>query len=664
MSQNRINLNLSEPLRNSGIIHEFYIDSDEQYVKLRLNSKYNPPVSLDVELNIINKYGWEKFANKYRDIRRTYRNVSEEHKDWIYSDINTNGSLIRSQIKQNQQQQYSNNSTVSLEEVTNNNNLNQITEFELLVQTLLQENSNISLEQWSAKLLEKRTLLNEKINEYFPTMQLLLDFELAVKKILNIQDITLPFMGIVFAVPSSLKTAFFKFLRNLKYSYYTDKFTARSFVSHSANVPKEKLVEIDMLPQIKGNILLTPELSALFTSKDDDIREQFGIITRVLDGEGLETNSGVHGKRGYYGKYMFTWLGAAVDIPYSVYKFLSTIGFKIYFLRLSRNEVSEDDLYDQLTSKKKFGEKMEEVESLLIDYLAWFEICPISIGQNNMAKIEWDSDNDDKEILRIIARLALLLAHLRGHVIVYESSEHPDYLPINNSNSHSSGFSHRLPIIENPSRAAQQLYNLARGHALSYGRNYITIDDIQLVIKVVLSTSLIERVLILDLLIANNGTLTTKQIIESLRISPNTAKRTMTEFKGLELVDMDKVADSSNSEYKITLNPKFNWFLTKEFKQLREEFKPTDYQNELKKRKSAVRKNTPVQVEKKLEQETDYEVENQQKNNDVHRGEIPDSKNGEEESTKGFQMSPKGRIYEVSEERFDELTNGEGEYSN
>ena len=148
-------------------------------------------------------------------------------------------------------------------------------------------------------------------------------------------------MGIVFAVPSSLKTAFFKFLETYGIHIIADKFTARAFVSHSANVAKEKLVEIDMLPQIKDKILLTPELSALFTGKDDDVREQFGIITRLLDGEGLETNSGVHGKRGYYGKYMFTWLGAAVDIPYSVYKFLSTIGFKIYFLRLPRIEVTE-----------------------------------------------------------------------------------------------------------------------------------------------------------------------------------------------------------------------------------------------------------------------------------------------------------------------------------
>jgi len=340
---------------------------------------------------------------------------------------------------------------------------------------------------------------------------------------------------------------------------------------------------------------------------------------------------------------------------------------------LHRTDVTEDDLYDQLTSTKNFSEKMEEIEKLLLDYLIWFEICPISIEQNNNSrriKIEWDSDKDDKEIIRIIARLALLLANLRGHVIVYESNEHPDFLPTvenNNSNnyysSHNSGFSHRLPIIENPSRAAQQLYNLARGHALSYGRNYITKDDVLLIIKVVLSTSLIERVLILDLLIANKGTLTTSQITDSLRISSNTAKRTMTEFKGLELVTMEQTnGNASNSEYKITLHSKFDWFLTEEFKKLREEFIPTDYHNELnnKKKSAAVRKNTPVQEQEKqlLRQEEKSSSESTISDIDtnLHRGENGDSKNSLKEDEKpsnvikGFKLSPKGHINFENEE--------------
>jgi hypothetical protein len=467
------------------------------------------------------------------------------------------------------------------------------------VQKLRDENPELTFQQWNTTLLEKRIKFNDKVTEYFPDISLLTDFELSIKTILNIEDITLPFMGIVFAVPSSLKTAFFELLRVLQYSYFTDKFTARAFVSHSAKISKDKLQEIDMLPMIRDKILLTPELSALFTGKDEDIKEQFGIITRVLDGKGLETNSGVHGKRGYTGNYMFTWLGAAVDIPYTVYKFLSTIGFKIYFLRLPRTEVSIDTLVEQLTSKKKFNEKMNEIEKLLIDYLIWFEICPIAIGQNSAAKIEWDSDKDDRDLIKIIAQLALLLAHIRGHVVVYKNSDYDDRIPVennddNNIKPHSSSesvvFSHTLPLIENPSRAAQQLYNLARGHALSYGRNYITIDDILIVIKVVLSTGSIERVVVLDLLIAYNGILTTSQITESLRISNNTAKRTMTEFKGLELVTMERTNNNnnaSNSEYKITLNPKFKWFLSQEFSQLRDGFKPTNYKDDLdSKRKS------------------------------------------------------------------------------
>jgi hypothetical protein len=197
------------------------------------------------------------------------------------------------------------------------------------IQKLRQESPELIFEQWSNTLNEKRQKLNDKVNEYFPEILLELDFILSIKTILNIEDITLPFMGIVFAVPSSMKTKVIEILRKWPYSYFTDKFTPKSFVSHSATVPKDKLKDVDLLPRIKDKILLTPELSPLFTGKDEDIKEQFGIITRLLDGNGLETESGVHGKRGYYGNYMFTWIGAAVDIPPSVYKFLSTIGFKI-----------------------------------------------------------------------------------------------------------------------------------------------------------------------------------------------------------------------------------------------------------------------------------------------------------------------------------------------
>lgn len=538
----------------------------------------------------------------------------------------------------------------SEKEIERNRILNKITR-------LRQENPDLSFEQWINTLIEKRNKLDSKVEEYFPEISLELDFILSIKTILNIEEITLPFMGIVFAVPSSMKTQVIEILRKWIYSYFTDKFTAKSFVSHSATVAKDKLSEVDMLPRIKDKILLTPELSPLFTGKEEDIKEQFGIITRILDGKGLLTESGVHGQRGYDRDHMFTWLGAAVDIPHYVYKFLSTIGFKIYFLRLPRTEISEGDLVDQILAEKPFGEKIREIEKVLMDYLIWFEICPLSIGLQNLAKIEWDKSKDDKNAIRIIARLALLLAHLRGNVYVCKSSNTEDFIPSqshtgNNNNNennnittttnyHATEFIHGLPTIENPSRAVQQLYNLARGHALSHGRNYITIQDISLVLKVVLSTGSIERVLILDLLIAHNGTLTTSQITTAMNISNSTAKRTMTEFKGLELVTMERTDnEKSNSEYKITLNPKFNWFLIDEFKELRDNFKPTDNKDFLKSNNNkdddyAASKKPPVCEQQQEQQErqeentedpisksnttnTNTETYN---NNDSHRGE-------------------------------------------
>jgi len=55
--------------------------------------------------------------------------------------------------------------------------------------------------------------------------------------------------------------------RGWRQTYYTDNFSARSFVSHSTAVTKEQLQEIDMLPKIKDKLFLTPELAPIFAAK-------------------------------------------------------------------------------------------------------------------------------------------------------------------------------------------------------------------------------------------------------------------------------------------------------------------------------------------------------------------------------------------------------------
>lgn len=109
----------------------------------------------------------------------------------------------------------------------------------------------------------------------------------------------------------------------------------------------------------------------------------------------------------------------------------------------------------------------------------------------------------------------------------------------------------------------------------------MTMEDVPIIVKTVLSTAQIDRVKIFSLLLANKGrSLSTSRITLSLNISPQTARRKMTEFKAIGLVDEEN--SGSNHELSIRLKQEFNWFLSEEFNQIREEFEPADYHKYLK----------------------------------------------------------------------------------
>ena len=154
-----------------------------------------------------------------------------------------------------------------------------------------------------------------------------------------------------------MKTLGIEMFRGWRQTYYKDNFSARSFVSHSTAVTKEQLEEIDMLPKIKGKLLLTPELAPMFAAKDEDLLQGLSIVTRILDGHGYESDAGAHGHRGYDEKIMFVWVGALVDIP-------STLGAKLYFLRLPKVEKTEDEYIAQINSVLTIDhmEKIGEIE--------------------------------------------------------------------------------------------------------------------------------------------------------------------------------------------------------------------------------------------------------------------------------------------------------------
>lgn len=94
-------------------------------------------------------------------------------------------------------------------------------------------------------------------------------------------------------------------------------------------------------------------------------------------------------------------------------------------------------------------------------------------------------------------------------------------------------------------------------------------------IKVVLSTASKERVILFDHLLENNGKLDTIDIEDHMAISKKTALKTMEEFNFLKLVDRIEMQNSNPNDHRtfqIQLKEEFEWFLTDQFKKLREDF--------------------------------------------------------------------------------------------
>jgi hypothetical protein len=445
------------------------------------------------------------------------------------------------------------------------------------VEELKTANAGITTDEWISGLTKRYDQLQTVIADNFPDLWPGLEFELSIMRVLNIDNCTLPFIGIILGRPASSKTQIISLLKKWPHSYYTDNFTARAFVSHSTSVSKEELEKIDMLPRLKNKVFLTPELSPMFTSKPEDLTQVLGIITRIADGQGFLSDSGAHGHRGYDEPIMFVWTGAAVDVPYHVYKVLGNLGAKLYFFRLPFRKRTKDDLVQQMG--QDFNTRLDIIQIALFDYLKWFEIWPDSVCDSltRISKIKWNKDKDSEEAKGWIAELAVLLSHLRCVAKTWHTED-----------SQGSNYAYSVSQPEDPSRAAAILLNLARGHALLSGRNYVILEDTPIVIKTVLSTAQIERVGLLKLLISHGGTLTTKTIEEGLNVSKNTALRTMAEFRAIGLVTGDEEPEDSDYVKCIGLKEEFNWLLSQEFQTLSEGFEPIDYHSFMDKKKQLI----------------------------------------------------------------------------
>ncbi len=138
----------------------------------------------------------------------------------------------------------------------------------------------------------------QTVKAHFPKLWPAVDVGLSVCASLLLADNVNP-VAVVYVGPAAAgKTTVVNMFADHSLTCVSDSFTPASFVSHAANVAREQLEKIDLLPRIRHKVLITPELAPILRGKEDELAKQFSILTRVLDGQGLQTDSGTHGQRG------------------------------------------------------------------------------------------------------------------------------------------------------------------------------------------------------------------------------------------------------------------------------------------------------------------------------------------------------------------------------
>lgn len=391
------------------------------------------------------------------------------------------------------------------------------------------------------------------IEDNFPELIFPAEVSLSIISQILIKDITNPFALVLVDVPSSGKTITINFFSEIEgLTYATDKFSPASFVSNAANVKKEKLKEIDLLPRLRYKMFLIRDLATLFSKREDDLNECLGILTRVLDGEGLNTDTGVHGQRQYVGEYLFMLLAGSTPIQPRIWKTMGNLGSRLFFLNLNRKDKSEDELADQivnLSHKKREKTCQKATKDFL--YNLWF---------NNSNGIEWDKENDPREYRLIIGKCAKLLSKLRGVINLWQDRSEDG-----------TSYTYTSPVIEQPDRINQLFYNLCRGHAVACGRRQINEVDLKLIVELAVDSAPTIRARFFRQLLECNGQMRTNQVESSLQCSKPTALKEMEILKILGVCNVEKSDDQivGEPEKIIKLSYDFKWFLSDECKKIR-----------------------------------------------------------------------------------------------
>lgn len=365
-------------------------------------------------------------------------------------------------------------------------------------------------------------------------------------------DVVNPPVLILEGASSSGKTTVIDMMDGTRYlAYRTDKFTPKSFVTHAANVSEDELAEIDLLPRIQHRCMLTPELAPLFRGRDDELITNFSILTRVMDGRGLKTDSGSHGQRGYDGDYLFAWVGATTPLPQRTWATMQQLGARLTFYSLITPALTVDTVVTNLVGPQAYKTKLAACRDVVNDFLLALFQKYAKKGLERPFGLTWDRSKDPQDVIQRIVNLAGVVVRARAQVAVWHDRDQNVNL--------------EPPNIEQPHRLAALLYNLARGHALVNGRHQLCSADLWLPTRVALDSMQAARRNMLRLLIsAKPGQwLSAAEVDNELGCSRPTAITLMNIMAHVGIASVQDLKGGADEGYQptlcIALTPELHW---------------------------------------------------------------------------------------------------------
>lgn len=321
------------------------------------------------------------------------------------------------------------------------------------------------------------------------------------------------------------------------YVYRSDKFTPKAFVSHAANLKKEDLKKIDLLPRLKNKVLVCKELAPLFRGRETEMQENFSILISILDGKGFTSDSGMRGKRGYEGDYIFNLLGATTPLPASTHKLMSQLGTRLLFYEVKFKEPTEEELM-AYAEKNDSGKAEVECNTAVTKFIVDF------FKRNPVGRIDSESIGLTKELTNQLVKWAQFLVKARSEIqydYEYGSIEPVGAMPPEGA--------HKVIIY---------FKELAIGHALIHDRKEITQADLDLVSHVAISSVPAHlRPIIKELRKANS--VDSNKGEKLCAKSRPTVRKYFQELEVLGIVKLAKGSSKSNEGDTVKLAEEYLW---------------------------------------------------------------------------------------------------------